>query len=214
MGAGSITVTLDYKEYTIELFDEQLHGNEVVYDNIYQPEKGREYQPVSQTGIIVYKDGVKISSALLLAVAGATSVSTDSVCIHNDNLLTRCCNIIFSLSLPGLKLNWMTEADWATCFSIYPYKDDFITHGEVDIARIDANGKIIWQFSGADIFVNLKDDIAFEMYDNHIALTDFNGGKYTIDYDGNEIVDAVATQSQTKTANNLNESKKPWWKFW
>lgn len=188
MSVSSITVILEHKGFTIELFDEDA-PDKIAYDNVYQPGKDREYEPVSKTGIIVYKDGVKISNALLLAVAGATSVSTDSAFIHSDNLLTRCCNTVFSLLLPDLKLNWMTEADWATCFSIHPYKDDFITHGEVDISRIDANGKIVWQFSGADIFVNLKDDIAFEMYEDHIALTDFNDGKYNVDYDGKEIFD-------------------------
>jgi hypothetical protein len=209
-----MAITLYHKDFTIELFDQPEANDTVVYNNIYQPEKDKEYQPVSQTGIIVYKGDTKIASALLSAVAGATSVSNDSAFIENDNLITRCCNTVFSVTLPDLKLNWMTEADWATCFSLHPYQDTFITHGEVSISRIDYHGKILWQFSGADIFVNLKSDIAFEMHDNHIELTDFNEGKYKIDFDGKYIKEDTDLPVQEKSAGNLPKARKVWWKFW
>lgn len=203
-------ITLNYKEFTIELFDERQENPAQVYDHIYQPEKNREYDPVSQTGITVYREGVKISSVLLQAVAGATSVTSDSAVIARDVLMTRCCNTVFSVSLPDLKLNWMTEVDWATCFSLHAYNDDFISHGEMSVSRIDATGKILWQFSGADIFVDINGQTTFEMFDDHIALADFNGTKYTIDYNGN----LLTSTSPGKNANMPPGQVKPWWKFW
>lgn len=203
-------VTLDYEAYTVELFDEELREQQEMYNHIYRPEKNSGYDPVSQTGVIVYREGVKISTALLQATAGATSVTSDSVFITVDKLITRCCNTVFSLALPSLQLNWMTEVDWATCFSIHPYKDDFITHGEMTISRIDITGKIKWQFSGADIFVDINGQTTFEMFDDHIALADFNGTKYAIDYEGNLITGKSLQKNAAKPTGKI----KPWWKFW
>jgi hypothetical protein len=186
-----MTITLQYKEYRIEMFDDpsfdQTSNNQASYDKVYQPVKEKGYKPVSQHAIIVYHDNIKIESAILLAVAGATSVTSDSVFIDGDYLVTRCCNTVFSLTLPDLTLNWMTEADWATCFSIHKYQDSYITHGETSIARIDRNGNILWSYGGADIFVCLKEGNPFEMHNNYIELTDFNGSKYKIGYNGETI---------------------------
>jgi hypothetical protein len=181
-------ITLQHKDFTIDVFDDpsftQTSDSPTSYDKIYQPDKDQDYRPVSQHAIIVYQGNVKIASTILLAVAGATSVTPDSVIIDNDRLITRCCNTVFCLTLPDLTLNWMIEADWATCFSIHTYQDSYITHGETSIARIDRMGNLLWSYSGADIFVCLEEGNPFEMHDNYIELTDFNGGKYQIDYNG------------------------------
>ena len=186
-----MAVTLRHKDFTIEVFDDpafnQTSGSPASYGKIYQPDKHKDYRPISQHAIIVYHEDVKIASAILLAVAGATSVTADSVLIDGDNLIARCCNTVFSLTIPDLNLNWMTEADWATCFSIHRYRDSYITHGEMSISRIDRNGNILWSYGGADIFVCLQKGNPFEMYDNYIELTDFNGSMYRINYDGGTI---------------------------
>ena len=120
-----MTLTLRHKDWTIEVFDDSAFTNSpdspTSYAKVYQSDSDEEYLSISQTAIIVYRDNTKITSAILLAVAGATSVTTDSAVIDNDNLITRCCNTVFSLTLPDLTLNWMTVADWATCFSIHKY---------------------------------------------------------------------------------------------
>jgi hypothetical protein len=213
-----MTVTLQHKDLTIKVFDDSAFSNNpdspTKYDKIYQSESEKNYKPVSQTAIVVYKDNVKIASAILLVIAGATSVSKDSVLIDKDNLITRCCNTVFSLTIPDLKLNWQIVTDWATCFSIYKYQDTFITHGETSISRFDRNGKILWQQSGADIFVCIDEGTPFEMFDTHIALTDFNGSKYKIDYDGNTLsYDESDYYKQSSITVYLN-TKKRWWKFW
>lgn len=36
---------------------------------------------------------------------------------------------------------------------IYPYKEDYILHGEMEICRINSDLENLWTFSGYDIFV-------------------------------------------------------------
>ncbi len=140
-------ITLQHKDLTIELFDDPLinqsSNHSPLYDRTYQADNVKDYGPVSQHAIIIYRGNTKIISANLLAAAGATSITSDSVLIDGDNLITRCCNTVFCLTLPGLDLNWMVEANWATCFSIHQYHDSYITHGEMSVSRIDRNGNLL-----------------------------------------------------------------------
>lgn len=183
-----MAVSLQHNGFTIDLFDDSLFiqsaDSLTTYNYIYHHPNNEAYKPVSKHGIVVSKNEVKLASAILLGYAGATSVSDDAIIIDDNNLVTRCCNMLFSLAIPGLTLNWMTEADWATCFSVHQYGDTYITHGEVSIKRIDRNGNTIWEFSGADIFVTMDGDLSFDLHDDYIALKDFIGNSYKIDYNG------------------------------
>lgn len=179
-------ITLLHKQFTIEVFDDTADNNSI-YDKMYRPDNDTNYEPVSKHAIVVYQDGVQIASAILLTAAGATTVTEDSIIIDYDHLITRCGNTVFCLTIPDLNLQWMTEADWATCFSIHKYQDSYITHGETSITRIDNKGNLLWSYSGADIFVCLDGRSSFEMHDTYIVLTDFNGGRYEIDYNGETI---------------------------
>ena len=178
------------------------------YEKIYQADKDKEYNPVSQHAIVVYRDNIRVTSAILLAAGGATTVTRDGVIIDENNLITRCCNKVFSLTLFDLRLNWVLEIDWVTCFSIRMYGDTYITHGEMSIARIDKTGKILWSYEGADIFVSRNEGTSFEMYENYIAMTDFNGGNYKIDYDGNTLNYEESDYHKQKPVTVLMKSQK------
>jgi hypothetical protein len=141
----------------------------------------------SQHAIRVYKENKVIKTAIILATGGGTGVHENTALIDQGSLIIRCCNKLFSLTLPDLNTNWVTEPDQFTCFSVHRYQDTYITHGEISIARIDRDGKQLWNYSGADIFVCLDEGNPFEMHENFIELTDFNGSKYRIDYNGNTI---------------------------
>jgi hypothetical protein len=186
-----MTVTLRHNDLTIELFDDsafnQTADSPTTYDKIIQTDKDKPYSPSSQHAIKIYQDNNTVASAIILASGGGTGVDNETALIDEDNLIVRCSNKLFSLTLPNLESNWMIEADWATCFSIHKYQDTYISHGEVSIARIDKAGKILWSYGGADIFVCLYEGNPFEMHDSYIALTDFNGSTYQIDYDGKTI---------------------------
>ena len=77
-----------------------------------------------------------------------------------------------------------------TMDAVYPYKDDFIVHYEMDIMRIDRELNIKWDFGGSDIFFRWQsNDPAFVMKEDRICLYDFNEHYYEIDYDGNKLCD-------------------------
>lgn len=179
---------LHHNELTIRVFDDSAFTASVdsptFYQKVIQLEQEKKYRSNTHHAIKVYKDDHIMSSAIILGTYGATCVQEDTALIDEGNLIICCNNQLYSLSLPELNINWMVEPDQATCFEVHKYRDSFITYGELCISRIDRSGKILWQFSGADIFVCLNEGNPFEMFDDHIALTDFQGRKYKIDYDG------------------------------
>ena len=213
-----MTLTLRHNDLTIELFDDsafnQTADSPTTYDKVIQADKDREYSPTSQHALKLFKDSNLIGSAIILASGGGTGVDSDTALIDNDNLIIRCCNKVFSLTLPELKINWTTEVDWATCFSIHKYQDTYISHGETSIARIDKSGKILWSYGGSDIFVCLEEGNPFEMFDNYIALTDFNGSTYKIDYDGKTLDHQESDYHNQKPMTVLLKPQRKWWKFW
>ena len=114
-----------------------------------------------------------------------SSLWEKSALLDGDRLLIACGNEVFCILLPTLELLWHTQVDMATCFEIVPYQDDYITHGEVEIVRLNKQGKILWQFSGKDIFVSpIERTPSFTLTSKGIDLIDFNYEEYHIDYDG------------------------------
>lgn len=213
-----MTITFQHYEFTIELSEDdafvQSADSPTHYDNVIQVDGDQQYLPTSQHAIKIYRDNNLLNSAIILATGGGTGVQRDTALIDDNNLVIRCCNKLFSLTIPDLSINWTTEVDWATCFSIHKYQDTYISHGETSIARIDKYGQILWSYSGADIFVCLNEGSPFEMFDTYIALTDFNGSTYKIDFEG-KTIDYIASDyhSQAPVPMVLKPNKK-WWKFW
>jgi hypothetical protein len=187
------TITLQYNNYTIELFDDHAYVEDSAdtptdYDLVYKSEESAEYYCSSGHGIIIYANGLVYKSAILLEARGATGLYADAALIDDDCLIIRCSNKLYSLTLPNLEINWVVNPDWATCFSVHKFKDSYIIHGELSISRVSRHGEILWSYSGADIFVTIYNDgPVFKMNDHDIELMDFNGSTYRIDYDGNTI---------------------------
>lgn len=183
-----------FKEYKIEIINEEDYivdsaDNRFSYDLIYQHPEDETYRPASKHGIKVYKDGL-YKSAIILATGGCTGVNSHSAIVDDENLLICCCNKVFSLRLPGLELNRITQAGMATCFGIYQYKDSYIIHGEICISRISRDGKIEWTQGARDIFVSIDNaGDTFKMHDEYIELMDWQGFRYKLFYDGSIIDD-------------------------
>lgn len=76
---------------------------------------------------------------------------------------------------------------FGSVFSINKFGDDYIVHGEIEIARYNNDFNKVWSFSGKDIFASITGKNAFEMTKNSIKLYDFQDNYYEIDYDGKEI---------------------------
>jgi len=187
-----------FGEYKVEIINENDYvvgsaDNRFVYELTYQHPEDIDYAATSTYGIKVYKNAI-FKTAAILATGGATATTSDSALIDGPKLLLTCCNKVFCLELPELKLNWVLKADFATCFSIYKYKDDFVIHGETEITRLDQSGKIIWRVGARDIFVNTEHHgPTFKMHDDYIALMDWQGFRYKLSYDGIIADDGVAS---------------------
>jgi len=155
------------------------------YDEVYDNERG--YQFASQFGIRLYQDDSLVKSALIRSTGGSSVMNENAVVLREDSLTLCCGSSLFNLSIPDLTLNWLTRADWATCFQVFSHEDDFIVHGELFISRVSKDGHLIWQNSGEDIFVNLDGLNEFWIDDSGIGARDWNGRIYKFDFDGNEV---------------------------
>ncbi len=188
-----IKVKLKLFNSYIALIDEPAYrfdstDNNFIYSKHYFGGGATKY-PASKHGIRVYKDDQVADSCIVTGSGGATGVHKTSFLLDKDQLLICCCDTVFCLMLPNLELKWKTQADQATCLQIFKQQDDYIVHGETQVAKLDKDGKIKWEFCGADIFVGINDEEEFKIVTDGILLTDFAKTKYKIDFDGKLIWD-------------------------
>jgi hypothetical protein len=182
-----------YKDLIIVVLDETTYkvgsaDNNFNYSKSYFGNFAEEY-PTSKHGVKLFQDDVQINNCILIASGGANDIHQNSSLVDNDHLLICCCDSIFCLTLPGLKLKWTTQCDPATCFQIFKQQDDYIIHGELQITKLNKDGQIKWEFGGADIFVSIDNEEEFKIEDDGILLTDFAKVKYKIDFNGKLIWD-------------------------
>lgn len=180
----------DYEDFKIEVFNDESYtpgsSDNITSYNIEYIDNKDEFR-INQHGIRVFENAVEISSAVIGGHGGGTTVHKNSYIIKNYSILICCGSMVYSLSIPTLKLNWKKQLDMATCFGIYEFDDDFIIHGEVEISRLTKNGEIKWQFSSRDIFVTLDEKRSFDIVGKTIKLIDFENYEYVIDGNGKEI---------------------------
>ncbi|TAF71995.1 MAG: hypothetical protein EAZ53_17180 [Bacteroidetes bacterium] len=182
-----------YENLTIEVLDEPTYkfgsaDNNFNYSKHYFSNGATEY-PTSKYGIKIYQNYKIIDNCIIIGSGGATSIHQNSSLIDKEQLLICCCDTVFCLTIPNLELKWKTQADRATCFQIFKQQDDYIIHGEIQIAKLDKNGVIKWEFSGTEIFVSIDNEEEFKIENDGILLTDFAKTKYKIDFDGKLIWD-------------------------
>ena len=181
------TLWLYKNPYQIEIIDQtNLDDNQKALTRYQERQpydrKVGEYDQL--IGIRIYENEEPIGKVLLVADT-YNVLSEKGILLDNDRLLIACGNEVFCILLPTLELLWHTQVDMATCFEIVPYQEDYITHGEVEIVRLNKQGEILWQFSGKDIFVSPSERTpAFKMTPQGIDLIDFNYEEYHIDYEG------------------------------
>lgn len=178
---------------TIEVIDEPTYkfgstDNNFNFSKHYFGDGATEYLS-SKHGIKIYQDGQIIESCIIIGSGGATAVHQNSSLLDKDQLIICCSDTIFCLTLPDLELKWKTQTDQATCFQIFKKQDDYIIHGELQVVKLDKDGKIKWEFGGADIFVSIDNEEEFKIENDGILLTDFAKTKYKIDFEGKLIWD-------------------------
>ena len=93
------------------------------------------------------------------------------------------------MSFPDFNLLWKTKTDQISCFEIFKKDDFYIVHEELEISKLDNNGKILWQKSGVDIFTTISGKNDFQLNENYIIATDWENRTYKFDYNGNDFTD-------------------------
>lgn len=172
--------------YSDTTFSEGSADNIHKYDFVYLHES--EYHPTTVFGIKIFNENRLIKSAVIGSAGGSTGIHETSTIIELDRIIICCSDTVFCLSIPELSLLWQTKADQATCFEIFKCKDDYIIHGELEISRLDKNGKIVWQQAGKDVFTTLDSYDTFVITDEYILATDWENRKYKFDFNGQIIL--------------------------
>ncbi|MGD1843941.1 MAG: hypothetical protein ACFB10_00930 [Salibacteraceae bacterium] len=124
------------------------------------------------------------NSAIICEEGGATSLPGNTFFTHEAKLLLCICNMVYCLNLTTLHLLWRTKVDEATCFEIFPFDGGIITHGELEIAKLDFDGNKKWSFSGSDIFVSPDGAGVFRIANHQITVKDWEGFEYILDAKG------------------------------
>jgi hypothetical protein len=185
VGFNNYTVDIvDDSNYTLNSVDNLVSYDAEYFDGMTNTDK---VYPTSKHGITVTQDGDKLASAIICEIGGSTTIHDHSFVFTDDSILICCSDKIYSLSIPGLQLNWKKRLDPATCFSIRPFKGDYIVHGELQITRIDKEGNEKWTFGARDIFVTPDGTHSLELLTDKIKLRDWEGYEYLLNEDGQEI---------------------------
>lgn len=184
------------KNYTTEKYQITIHydptftegsvDNINAYNSVYFSDS--KFQPTTILGIKLFDNDILVNSVAIGSDGGTTGVYENSAIIENDRIVICCSDTIFCLSIPELHILWKTKADQATCFEIFKLNDDYLIHGELEISRLDKNGKIVWQRAGTDIFTTSDGDNNFIITDEYILVTDWENKKYKFDFNGQIIV--------------------------
>ncbi len=179
-----------FGNYEVTLRDEPTYSRNSA-DNprryIHEYCRNDEYQYVSAHGINVEENEEALGSVVLLGVGGATGVNENSLAFDGNSLYVAAGDALYSLSLPGLELNWCEKVDFATCFGVYWLKDRncLLTWGELEIGCYSKAGVKLWGSSGQDIFTE-----GLKIKNNIAKVTDFSGDVYEINLDDGVISSA------------------------
>ncbi len=127
--------------------------------------------PSSVHGVLL--DGQPI--AVIANGSGTSEVHKHSAVFKDGLLYLVVGDRVVCLSLEPAKMIWSAKVDIATCFGIYfdEVSCALISHGEMEIARLSADGGIVWRAAGADVFSE-----RFALHSQFIEVIDFNGKTY------------------------------------
>ena len=139
------------------------------------------------------------SSCVVTAPGFGQRINDHSGVVHNDSLILAVGAFVVSLSLPTLDLNWKAQATAGECFGVYYCPDQccYISHGEIDVARLSYDGTIQWTQSGADIFTN-----GFEIIGERVNAVDFNDNVYVWDIVTGQLVTVTPNKADKPSAGS------------
>jgi hypothetical protein len=168
------------------------------YDIVYSESMSLSSRNMSytQTAIKTYENSNPVKTAIICEPGGVTIDSETSFVIDDSVLYIIAKDMVYSLNIPDLSLNWSKAIDSLCCLAIHRLESDFLVHGELDIIRIGRDGQIKWRFGGRENWINPSGKPEVTIKTNHIELIDFDSYKYIIDFNGKE-----------------KKIRKKWWKI-
>ena len=171
---------LQYSNKEITIRDESNYSSSPV-DNTraYDVEYflSSERVATNQVSVTVLDHDGTSHSCILSASGGGSTVHDRSALISGNNLYLAVGNQLCALVLPALSLMWNTKVDTATCFGVLFSTEHkcLISHGELEIARVELDGRVTWSQSGRDIFTG---DLFLEP--DQVKITDWNDDLYVL----------------------------------
>lgn len=133
------------------------------------------FAPSTLVGLIVAAQ----PTALFAAAGGTADLHAHCAVVVRGLLYIAIGNRVACVRPQPYELRWSSVVDDATCFGVHydAAHDALISHGELQIARLDDTGRIVWSASGADIFTG-----AFRLASDAVEATDFDGRIHRFDY--------------------------------
>lgn len=209
------TLTVKNESVTVELFFER-NENQFEYNNQNSYDKIIELNEVSNWSnelnvVIIFPS--KTQKVLIRGIDGCLYLhsaeeneNSYSVKLIENLIILSLGYTFFCFDIIEQKIKWKIRPDIAEIFEFYDLQDDFLVRGELEIHRIDKNGKIKWSFAGRDIWVNIEGKKEVQIIDNKIYLIDFENNEYVINFEGQILEDKPKINTLNNTINKL-------WKF-
>lgn len=174
-------VTFEFGQFAIEVLNVPDYSpgsadNPRRYEREHRLDDGAHTPSSRHAARVLSDDGdSEVASCILVASGGATGIHDHSALVNGDSLILAVGPFMVSLKLPTLDLNWKIRTDTATCFGVHHSKKHqcYISHGELNVARVSYAGAIEWSQGGADIFTN-----GFVFMDDDVEAIDFNDDVY------------------------------------
>lgn len=163
----------------IEIVDEPTH----IFDSVDNARRYKYEIPLAFDQRLTSFHGVLLNDEPIVvfgAGGGCSTVHGHSGLVLDSKLYLAVGDHIVCFVPLENRLAWCSKVDTATCFGIYynPERHALLSHGELEIARINEAGELLWASGGADIFTE-----GFMLEDAYIYAIDFEGRKYHFSYE-------------------------------
>lgn len=134
------------------------------------------YVPSSIHRVRCTRASGETNEVVLRSTGGATGVHVHSIVVIGTVCFAAVGSSIVALSLPTLAFMWSALVDDGACFGVHGYDGSIISHGELEIRRLSADGSTIWSAGGADVFTG-----SMTINSGLIRVVDFNNDYYVFD---------------------------------
>lgn len=167
----------------IEVIDEPVYAfgsadNLRTYPHTPPAHVGAGYRPNTTRGVLL--DGEPLAA---FADHRPSGINANSALYFGDRVHLAVGGQIVCSQPQPFEVLWQLEVDPAACFGIHDATahSALISHGELSITRYSADGHVLWQTYGEDIFSE-----GFALRPDGIEAVDFNGRRYRFSYDTGE----------------------------